>query len=318
MLAPLLRRTAASLGVMVGASILVFAAIRLVPGDPITAMLGGAGLSDPQLVKEFRVSYGLDEPLPVQYWAWASHVVTGDLGQSVSTREPVTQVVWRRLSATLLLGGAALVVAVVVGLLWGVSGAYVSGAPGTFLRAAPLFVLAVPSFSIGVGLAFVFGVLLRVLPTSGMQTPLDGGSVPDVLAHMVLPALTLALYPAALTARIAHGSIDELRNEDFVRTARAAGISDQRVMLRHILPNTLLPIITNGGVMVGYMLTAAVFVESVFAWPGIGTLMVESVLGRDYPVVQASALIVAGTFVTLSWLIDSFYVLVDPRIGTRR
>jgi len=302
---------------MLGVSILVFVAIRLVPGDPITVMLGAADIHDAKLVEQFRHDYGLDQPLPAQYWAWSSHILGGDFGRSISTRELVGDVVGRRLSATLFLGGAASLIALTVGILWGVIAAYMRGFGGAALRSAPLVLMALPSFSIGIALAFVFAVWLRLLPSSGMESPIDGGTLPDLLRHLVLPAVTLAVYPAAFTARITNASIDELRGEDFVRTAYAAGIPERRVMLRHVLPNALLPVVTNGGVMVGYMLTAAVFVEAVFAWPGIGTMMVSSVLARDYPVVQAGAFVVSGTFVGLSWLIDTLYVFIDPRISMR-
>ena len=317
MAAQILRRALASVGIMIGVSILVFVAIRLVPGDPITVMLGAADIHDADLVERFRSEYGLDQPLPAQYWAWASHILGGDFGRSVSTRELVGEVVGRRLSATLVLGGAASVLALTVGIVWGVVAAYLRGMAGAALRSAPLVLMALPSFSIGIALAFVFAVWLRLLPSSGMESPVDGGTLPDLLRHTILPAVTLAVYPAAFTARITHASIDELRGEDFVRTAYAAGIPDRRVMLRHVLPNALLPVVTNGGVMIGYMLTAAVFVETVFAWPGVGTMMVESVLARDYPLVQAGAFVVAGTFVGLSWLIDTLYVFIDPRIDSR-
>jgi peptide/nickel transport system permease protein len=313
----LLRRALASVGIMLGVSILVFVAIRLVPGDPITVMLGAADIHDASLVERFRAEYGLDDPLPVQYWAWASHILGGDFGRSISTRELVGDVVGRRLSATLVLGGAASVIALTLGIAWGVLASYLRGVGGASLRSAPLVLMALPSFSIGIALAFIFAVWLRLLPSSGMESPIDPGQLPDQLKHTILPAVTLAVYPAAFTARITHAAIDELRGEDFVRTAYAAGIPDRRVMLRHVLPNALLPVVTNGGVMVGYMLTAAVFVETVFAWPGIGTMMVASVLARDYPVVEAGAFVVAGTFVGLSWLIDTLYVFIDPRIDLR-
>ncbi|MGH2472482.1 MAG: ABC transporter permease [Candidatus Limnocylindria bacterium] len=308
-------RSLVSLGILFGVSVLVFGAMRLVPGDPITIMLGTAEIADPKIVEEFRRSYGLDEPIPVQYWAWLSHLLTGDFGRSVVSRELVGDLLWRRLSATFVLGSTAAVLALSVGVLWGVASAYVRGVVGWALRSAPLFFMALPSFSIGIALAFVFAVWLRLLPSSGMQSPVDGGSPIDILRHTLLPAVTLAVYPSAFTARITQATIDELQREDFVRTAHASGIPPGRIALFHVLPNALLPVVTNGGVMVGYMLTAAVFVEAVFAWPGVGAMMVGSVLNRDYPVVQAGALLVAATFVLLSWIIDALYGLVDPRIN---
>jgi peptide/nickel transport system permease protein len=313
----LVRRTAASLAILIGVSILVFAAVRLVPGDPISLMLGKADQANAALVAEFRRSYGLDDPLPVQYLAWLSHAIGGDFGRSLDTHELVGDILGRRIQATLVLASLAAVLALSVGILWGVAAAYVRGLTGRVLRSAPLVLLSIPSFSIGIGLGFIFAVWLHVLPSSGMESPVDPGGALDVLRHAVLPAVTLAILPAALTARITAGSLDELGHEDFVRTARASGIPPRRIALRHILPNALLPVITNAGVLIGYMFTSAVFVEAVFGWPGVGTMMISAVQGRDYPTLQAGAFVVASVFVLISWIVDTLYGVVDPRIKTR-
>lgn len=276
--------------------------------------LGKADQANAALVAEFRKSYGLDEPLPVQYIAWLSHTLGGDFGRSLDTNEPVGDIIGRRISATLVLASLAAVLALSVGVPWGVAAAYLGGILGRLLRSAPLVLLSIPSFAFGIALAFVFAVWLRLLPSSGMVSPVDGGGTLDVLRHAILPAVTLAILPASLTARITAGTLDELRHEDFVRTALAAGIPTRRIALRHVLPNALLPVITNSGVLVGYMFTSAVFVEAVFGWPGIGTMMVSAVQGRDYPTLQAGAFVVASVFVLISWIVDVAYSLVDPRI----
>ncbi|MBV9322944.1 MAG: ABC transporter permease [Chloroflexi bacterium] len=311
-----LRRTLASIGILLGVSVLVFAAVRLVPGDPISLMLGKADTANAQLVAEFRRSYGLDDPLPVQYLAWLSHIARGDFGRSLQTQEPVASILARRVSATLILASVAAVVAVVVGVLWGVAAAYSGGLLGRGLRSLPMLLMSVPAYTLGIALTFIFAVSLRVLPSSGMQSPVDGGGPVDLLRHLILPATTLAIFPAALTARITSGTLDELRHEEYVRGAFAAGLSARRIALRHVLPNALLPIITNIGVLIGGMFTAAVFVETIFGWPGVGTMMVSAVGGRDYPTLQAGAFVVAGVFVVINWLVDIAYGAIDPRIRT--
>jgi len=310
----LVRRTAASVGILFGVSVLVFGAVRLVPGDPVSLMLGKADQANAPLVAEFRRSYGLDDPLPVQYVAWLSHIAGGDFGRSLDTSERVGDILAKRISATLVLASLGAVLALSVGILWGVAAAYLGGPAGGILRSAPLVLLSVPSFAFGIALGFVFAVWLRLLPASGMVSPVDGGGALDVLRHTVLPAVTLAILPASLTARITAGTLDELRHEDFVRTVLAAGIPMRRIALRHVLPNAMLPVITNSGVLVGSMFTSAVFVEAVFGWPGVGTMMISAVQGRDYPTVQAGAFVVATVFVIVNWTVDALYSLVDPRI----
>jgi peptide/nickel transport system permease protein len=312
----ILRRSLASLGILLGCSVLVFVAVRLVPGDPISLMLGKADTANPQLVAEFRRAYGLDDPLPVQYLAWLSHVVRGDFGRSLDTQEPVASILAQRTSATLILASVAAVVAAIVGVLWGVAAAYAGGVVGSGLRSLPMVLMSIPAYTLGIALTFIFAVSLRVLPSSGMQSPVDGGGPLDLARHLILPATTLAVFPAALTARITSGTLDELRHEEYVRTAYAAGLSGRRVALRHVLPNALLPIITNTGVLIGGMFTAAVFVETIFGWPGVGTMMVSAVGGRDYPTLQAGAFVVAAVFVVINWVVDIAYGAIDPRVRT--
>ncbi len=310
----LFRRTLSSIGILLGVSVLVFVAVRLVPGDPVSLMLGKADTANAQLVAQFRRSYGLDDPLPVQYAAWLSHVVRGDFGRSLQTQEPVGSLLARRSSATLMLASVAAVVAVIVGVLWGVAAAYANGMIGRGLRSLPMVLMSVPAYTLGIALTFIFAVWLRLLPSSGMQSPVDGGGPLDLLRHLILPATTLAIFPAALTARITSGTLDELRNEEYVRTAFAAGLPARRIALRHVLPNALLPIITNTGVLIGGMFTAAVFVETIFGWPGVGTMMVNAVGGRDYPTLQAGAFIVGAVFVVINWAVDILYGIIDPRV----
>jgi peptide/nickel transport system permease protein len=314
----LIRRTASSLFILWGVSLLVFMIIRLVPGDPITTMLGIASVSDPGLVSKFRVAYGLNQPLPIQYFAWLRHILTGQFGTSITTGEPVGRYVVSRFEASLFLGIVATLFAAGLGLLLGIGDAYTRGFVRGLIRFVTLLGIAVASISIGVAFSYVFAVRLRWLPPSGMNSPISNGGVVDPLRHVLLPAITLAIFPAAVIGRITAGTLDELRNDEFARTVRAMGIPRFRATTRHILPNALLPILTNGAILIGYIVTGAVFVEQVFNWPGIGTMMVSAVTDKDYPVVEAGALVFAGVFVLLNWMVDMIYVLVDPRVRTQQ
>jgi peptide/nickel transport system permease protein len=303
---------------MLGASVVVFLAIHFVPGDPTETLLSSAGRSNPALVAQFRAAYGLDQPIWIQYVAWLGHVLTGDFGRSVVTNERVTDVVWTRLSATLLLGGVASVIALTAGIVFGMVASYARPRVGAALKTIPLIGLAFPSFAIGIALSFVFAVKLHLLPSSGMQSPTGTGDLGEILVHTILPALALSVYPAAFTARLVQGSMEEVEEQDFVRTAKSLGIPGWRITVQHVFPNAVLPVITNGAVLIGYMLTAAVFVEQVFNWPGIGSMMVNAVLTRDYPLLEAGALVVALTYVLLSLAVDFLYGRVDPRVKVRQ
>jgi len=309
-------RTGSSLLVLLGASIILFFTVRLVPGDPITTVLGSAGIANPELVARAITAYGLDKPLPVQYVAWLSHVAQGDFGLSLVSGERVTDIVSRRVGPSLLLGLAASMLGLGIGLVWGIAAGYLSGAARSILRAAPMFVLVVPSFSVGLAFIFAFAVSLRLLPASGLSSPLEGDhqSLASLLAHLILPALALCLVPASLVARLTYATIDEVDQEEFIRTARALGVPAARIAVQHSLPNVMLPIITTGGLLVSALITNAVLIETVFSWPGLGTMMVTAVQQRDYTVVQAGILVVAVAYVLSSLAVDALYLVVDPRV----
>ena len=303
---------------LLSASVLLFTVIRLIPGDPITILLGSANIYDPELVARTRVAYGLDQPLPVQYAAWMSHILQGDFGRSLVTSEPVAAIIGRRLGPSLLLGLGASIIGVFLGLAWGIAAGYVRGPGRNVLRALPMVSLAVPAFSVGLLLVFVFAVQLGLLPASGLASPLEGDtpSLDSALSHLVLPSLALSLVPASLIARLTYASIDEVEQEEFIRTSRALGVRPLRIAVQHSLPNVLLPIITTGGLLVSALITNAVLIEAVFSWPGIGTMMISAVQQRDYTVVQAGILVVATVYVISSLVVDGLYLLADPRVRT--
>ena len=309
-------RAGSSLLVLLAASVILFSTVRLIPGDPITTQLGAAGIANPELVARTMAAYGLDQPLPVQYVAWLSHVIQGDFGASLVSGEAVSAIVGRRLGPSLLLGGSASLLGLGLGLLWGIAAGYVTGLPRTLLRGAPMFVLVVPAFSVGLALVFVFAVTLRLLPASGISSPAEGDnqSLAGLLAHLVLPAVSLCLVPASLIARLTYATVDEVEQEEFIRTARALGVPGVRIAVQHSLPNVLLPIITTGGLLVSALITNAVLIETVFSWPGLGSMMITAVQQRDYTVVQAGVLVVAVVYVVSSFVVDALYLVADPRV----
>jgi peptide/nickel transport system permease protein len=313
-----LSRTGSSLLVLFSASVVLFTVIRLIPGDPITILLGSANIYDAEMVARTRIAYGLDQPLPVQYVAWISHILQGDFGRSLVTSEPVAAIIGRRLGPSLLLGLGASMLGLPLGLAWGIAAGYVSGTGRTVLRALPMVSLVVPTFSVGLLLVFVFAVHLGVLPASGLASPLEGDtpSVGSAIAHLILPSLALSLVPASLVARLTYATVDEVEQEEFIRTARALGVRPLRIAIQHSLPNVLLPIITTGGLLVSALITNAVLIETVFSWPGIGTMMISAVQQRDYTVVQAGILVVATVYVISSLAVDALYLIADPRVRT--
>ena len=303
MLRYLVRRLVLTIPVLLGVATLVFSLIHLVPGDPAQAMLGDG--ASPQDIVELRTSLGLDRPLLEQYVTFLRHAITGDLGLSFRTGQPVTAMIVERLPATAELAIAAMVVAVVIALPLGIVAAVWRGTVADY--GAMTFALAgvsIPNFWLGPLLAIVFAVELGWLPVSGRGT----------LVHLVLPAVSLGLALAAILARMTRASLlDELR-ELYVRAARARGVSRVAAVTMHALRNSLVPLLTIVALQFGAVLTGAVITETIFAWPGIGRLLIQSIGFRDYPMVQGCILLIAVTYVTVNLVTDLMYGVLDPRI----
>ena len=299
--------------VLLGVSVVVFMVLHLSPGDPAEIMLG------PQATKEdlerLRTELGLTEPLPVQYARWLGHVVQGDLGRSLWMKRPVLGEVLGRFQATLILTGTALLLSTVGGIALGVASAT---RPNSLLdrlsAVASLFGVSMPVFWLGIVLMVIFALWLGWLPASGMYSPYGGGDLRDLLAHLALPAITLAAASVTIVARLTRSTMLETLGQDYIRTARAKGVVERLVVLRHGLRNALIPIVTVVGVQAGYLLGGAVLTETVFAWPGVGTLMVQGILARDFPLVQGCVLVVALCFVLVNLVVDALYAWLDPRI----
>ena len=303
MKAYVLRRLWQSALTLVGVSVLVFVILRVVPGDPAKMLLpDGAPQS---AVDELNRQLGLHEPLHVQYAIFVRSVFRGDFGQSFQYRAPALQVVVDRLGATVQLALAALVITVGVGVSLGVVAAVRRGT-GYDYASTVLAVLgqSLPNFWLGIMLILLFGVALRWLPTSGFES----------WRHLILPAVTLAAFPMALVARLTRSSMLEILGRDFIRTGRAKGLAERAVILRHALRNAAVPLLTVLGLQIGTLLGGAVITESVFAWPGMGKLVVDAIFFRDFPVVQTVLILSATIFVVINLLVDLLYTVIDPRI----
>lgn len=296
--------------VLLGVSILVFLVIHLVPGNPAQVIAGAD--APPETVAAIERELGLDRPLPEQYLRYLGRVVQGDLGTSLRSNRPVLDEVLDALPKTIQLALAAGMITPLIALPLGVAAAAKRGTPlDTGLMMVSMIGITVPVFAVGLGLMWIFGYELRWLPISGTGGPiwtLDG------LRSLILPAVTLAVGSVATMARLTRSTMLEVLGQDFVRVARAKGLRELPVLLKHALPNALLPIITVLGLQFAYLLSGAVVTETIFAIPGVGRLAVYAIQARDFPVVQGAVLIISLLFVLVNLLVDLLYAVIDPRI----
>ena len=297
---------------LAGVSILVFAVMHLSPGDPAAIMLGAQATRED--IERLHRDLGLDRALPIQYAHWMGRVLQGDLGRSIPLGREVLPEVLIRFKATLILTGGALAVALAIGLPAGILSAT---RQYTWLDRLSMGIavtgVSLPVFWTGIMLIIVFSLTLRWLPSSGMFSPYGGG-LGDLAWHLVLPAVTLGTASAAAIARMTRSSVLEIVRQDFVRSARAKGLDERAVVGRHVLKNALNPIVTVLGIQVGTLLGGAILTETVFSWPGLGSMMVRAIQARDYPLVQGGVLLIATTFVLVNLLVDLLYAVFDPRI----
>jgi len=303
----LLRRLALLAPTLLGVATLVFAFVHLVPGDPVEIMLGESAA--PADLASLRHELGLDRPLAAQYVDFLGHALCGDLGRSLVFHEPVARVIGARYPATLELAGTALLLALGVALPLGVAAAVRPGsALDRLARLASLAGQCLPSFWLGPLLILGFSIQLDWLPVSGR-----GG-----LPHLVLPAITLGLGMASILVRLTRASMLAVLGEDYVRTARAKGAPEWRVMGVHALRNALLPVTTVAGLQAGALLAGAIITETVFAWPGLGRLVVQAIDARDYPLVQGCVLAIGLSYVAVNTVTDLLYGAIDPRLADGR
>lgn len=304
MLRYILRRLLALIPILLGVSIIIFVLIRMVPGDPARQVLGPEATGEQ--VALLRQQWRLDEPLPVQYFYWLQRAVQGDFGRSIVSRVPASQEIATRFPATLALTTASMVVSIALGLFFGVVGAVKHNTIiDRFSMVAALLGVCTPSFWLGLMLMLLFSVKLGWLPPFG-----KGG-----LNHLILPALTLGTAASAIIARVTRSSMLEVLSDDYVRTARAKGLDERVVIVRHALKNALIPIITLLGLEFGGLLSGSVVAETVFAYPGLGLLLINSINNRDFPIVQGALLLFSVQFVLVNLLVDVIYARIDPRIA---
>ena len=301
--------------VMLGVSILVFVAIRLVPGDSITAMLGTeAGLLTPEQRQSLAQYFGIDQSWITQYWRWLGDVLQGNLGISVTFGKPVLTVILERFPLTLQLALMSMIIALLVGLPAGVYAATRSEKMSDLaVRIFAMVGQSTPSFVLGLLFIYILSAGFGVLPAMGEFTPFWVDPWQNFL-QMILPAITLGFAFAASVTRISRSAMLDVLSDDYVRTARSKGASARSVIWRHALPNALIPVVTLSGVEFGYLLGGAVLVEQIYALPGLGRMVLDAILQRDYALVQGSILFIAFNFMIVNLLVDLLYVALDPRI----
>ena len=300
----IVRRLMLAVPVLIGVSILVFAIVRFIPGDPARAIAGVH--ASPEFIEQVRKELLLDEGLHVQYFVYMKNLLQGDMGRSTFTRRPVTVELRERLPNTLLLAVTAMGIATFLGMSAGIISATKRYSLfDNFSMLLALVGVAAPVFWLGVMFQLLFSVNLGWLPSGGIGS----------WKHLILPALTLGLATAALIARITRSSMLEVLRQDYITTARSKGLIERVVTYKHALKNALIPVVTVMGLQFGTLLGGAVLTETVFSWPGIGRLMVDSILARDYPVVQGAVLLLAIFFVMINLLVDVIYAFLDPRIS---
>jgi peptide/nickel transport system permease protein len=315
MLAFTLRRLVQAVPVVFLSTIVVFLLLHLVPGDPAIAVAGSDARED--TLAAIRQEMGLDQPLPIQYVRWISRVLQGDLGRSYTNKLPVAEQIGQRIPATLELTFSGLALALLVSIPTGILAAVRDrGLADWVISSFNAFAIAIPNFWLGILMILLFGLFLGWLPPSGRG---DFGREPATAwQFLILPAITLALNQSAVLSRFVKSSMLEVLHEDFVRTARAKGLRERTIVLRHVLRNALVPIATVLGIQFGRLLGGAIVVESVFAWPGVGRLILQSIGNRDYATVQGALLLMVLSFVVVNLITDLTYGLLDPRIRLSR
>jgi peptide/nickel transport system permease protein len=307
----IVKRLGSLIPVMCVVATVVFFLVHLTPGDPAAVILGPD--APQEAIAELRARLGLDKPLPVQFVRWFGQVLQGDLGESIFLRRPVTQAIVERLEPTLLLAGLATLFAVVIGVPTGVIAAvYRNTWVDRLFMVIATFGVSMPNFWLALNLIFLFALTLSFLPVSGYVPLAKDPAL--TLRFLLLPAFSLGFPQSALIARMTRGSMLDVLSQDYVRTARAKGLGEQVVIYKHALKNTMITVVTVIGIVLAITLSGSVVIETIFGLPGIGRLIINSVLRRDYPVIQGTVLFVAATYVLVNLLIDLLYVYLDPRI----
>ena len=308
------RRLLLAVPLLLGMSLLVFGLMRVIPGDPAVTVLGYK--ATPDAVRALRQAFHLDEPLPTQYLRWLGNLVRGDFGLDFRQNEPIGRMILERLPITVELTLLAAVCAALIGVPLGLlAGARRRGAADRASLALGLVGISIPDFWLGIMLILTFSLAAGLLPSSG-YVPFGEDPLLN-LQHLILPAVTLALSRAAALARLTRAAVLDVVHRPFVQFARAKGLGEGAILLRHVLPNAAIPIVTVIGLQVGYMLGGAIVVETIFALPGLGRMTLDAVLERNYPVVQSGLLVVGAMFMLVNLVTDVLYGVIDPRLRRR-
>jgi len=308
-----LKRLFSTIPVFIGLSLIVFLIMAMIPGNPAQALLGA--WATPENVARINRELGLNKPLYQQYLIWAGNILHGDFGRSYVLNRPVIDEVMERFSATLLLGGCALLLSTVLGLLAGIFSAVRQfGWGDRIITLLVLLGISMPSFWIGLLMIMLFAVQLQWFPASGMYAVWGGGDVADLLHHLALPAVTLAIVATGVIARLTRTAMLEVLRQDFIRTARAKGLSERKVIYKHAFRMALVAVIPVIGIQAGFVLGGAVYIETVFQWPGLGAMMVKAVATRDLLLVQGGVLVAAAAYVLINLCADILQALLDPRL----
>ncbi|GGL82999.1 glutathione ABC transporter permease [Pseudooceanicola nanhaiensis] len=311
----IVKRLLSAIPVLLGITVIVFLIMAMIPGDPATAILGS--YATPENVAKLNRDLGLDEPLVARYFIWLGNMLQGDFGRSFSLNRPVLDEVTERFMATLILAGTSFVLCALFGIMAGVvSAARQYGWADRGITFAVLLGISIPSFFLGMMMILIFAVHLRWFPVSGMYAIYGGGDLADLLHHLVMPAVALSVVATGVVARLARSAMLEVLRQDFIRTARAKGVGEGRVVWRHALKAAMVSIIPVLGIQAGFVLSGAVYIEMVFQWPGVGRMLVDAILKRDILLVQGGVVIVAACYVLFNIAVDVAQSLLDPRIKT--
>ena len=308
-----MNRLLSAIPVVLGITIIVFLIISLIPGDPATAILGS--YATPENVAKINKDLGLDKSLPERYLIWLGNIIQGDFGRSFSLNRPVIDEVMERFNATLILSGTAFVLCSFLGILVGtISAARQYTLTDKFITFIVLIGISIPSFFLGMMMILTFAVRLKLFPVSGMYAIWGGGDLPDLINHLVMPAIALAIVATGVVARITRNAVLEILRQDYVRTARAKGVKERSILIYHVLRVAIVTILPVLGLQAGFVLSGSVYIEIVFQWPGVGRMLVDAILKRDIILVQGGVVFVSICYVFFNIAVDVLQRVLDPRI----
>ena len=308
-----MNRLLSAIPVVLGITIIVFLIISLIPGDPATAILGS--YATPENVAKINKDLGLDKSLPERYLIWLGNIIQGDFGRSFSLNRPVIDEVMERFNATLILSGTAFVLCSFFGILVGtISAARQYTLTDKFITFIVLIGISIPSFFLGMMMILTFAVRLKLFPVSGMYAIWGGGDLPDLINHLVMPSIALAIVATGVVARISRNAVLEILRQDYVRTARAKGVKERSILISHVLRVAIVTILPVLGLQAGFVLSGSVYIEIVFQWPGVGRMLVDAILKRDIILVQGGVVFVSICYVFFNIVVDVLQRVLDPRI----